>query len=73
MEKPNINVRIFIHCGSHYTCRCYDVVGTLLDTKSHSPTHYRHYVEKIPEDKQAKLQYEIESDQHIRRLAEKMG
>ena len=33
---------------------------------------YQHYVEKIAEDKHAKLQYEIESDHHIRRLAEKM-
>ena len=29
-------------------------------------------MEKIPEDKKPKLKYEIESDQHIRRLAEKM-
>ena len=62
----------YIVRGILYTCRCYVVVGTLSDTKSHPQTPYQHYVEKIPEDKQAKLQYEIVSDQHIRRLAEKL-
>ena len=33
---------------------------------------YQHYVEKIAEDKQTKLQDEIKSDHHIRRLAEKL-
>ena len=33
---------------------------------------YQHYVEKIAQNKQTKLQYEIKSDHHIRRLAEKM-
>ena len=33
---------------------------------------YQYYVEKIAEDKQTKLQHEIKSDHHIRRLAEKM-
>ena len=62
----------YIVRGIPYTCRCYVVVGTLSDTKSHPRTPHQHYVEKIPEDKQAKLQYEIVSDQHIRRLAEKL-
>ena len=51
---------------------CYDVVGTLSDTKSHPETHYQYYAKKIPESMQMKLQYEIKSDHHIRRLAEKM-
>ena len=65
------NLEYIVH-GTLYTFRCYVIVGTLSNTKSHSPTPYQHYVEKIPEDKQAKLQYEIVSDQHIRRLAEKL-
>ena len=52
--------------------RCYDVVGTLSHTKSHPESHYQHYVENISEDKHTKLQYEINSDHHIRRLAEKL-
>ena len=55
-----------------YTYSCYVVIGTLSDTKSHPTTPYEHYVKKIPENKQAKLQLEIGSDQHIRKLAEKM-
>ena len=33
---------------------------------------YQHYVEKIVDEKQTKLQDEIKSDHHIRRLAGKM-
>ena len=33
---------------------------------------YQYYVEKVAEDKHTKLQDEIKSDHHIRRLAEKM-
>ena len=33
---------------------------------------YQHCVQKIAEDKHTKLQDEIKSDHHIRRLAEKM-
>ena len=71
VHQQRENLEYIVH-GTLYTYGCYVVVGTLSDTKSHPRTPYQHYVEKIPEDKQAKLQYEIVSDQHIRRLAEKL-
>ena len=33
---------------------------------------YQQYIEKVPRNKRRRLQYEIELDQHIRRLAEKV-
>ena len=34
--------------------------------------NYQQYVEKVPRNRHRRLQFEIERDQHIRRLAEKM-
>ena len=42
-----------------------DIIGDLA-----SP--YKQHLGKIPENKKIRLQHEIKSDQHIRRLAEKM-
>ena len=47
-------------------------IYVLSDTSRGLVSHYRHYVKTIPKDMQTKLKYEIESDQHVRRLAEKM-
>ena len=47
-------------------------IYVLSDTSRDLVSLYHHYVKKIPKDMQTKLKYEIESDQHIRRLAEKM-
>ena len=41
-------------------------------TSSDVELRYQHYEERICKRQQAKLDYEIESDQHICRLAEKM-
>ena len=56
--------------GSGYT-QFYDL-GVSSDTSGDLSSLYKHYVEKIAEDKRYKLDHEIKSDEHISRLAQKL-
>ena len=42
--------------------------GSISDVES----LYQHYVSLIPENRRFKLEWNIDSDQHIRRMAERM-
>ena len=47
-------------------------LGALSDKTKDLASSYQHYVQKVSRQGQSKLQDEIKSDYHIRRLAEKM-
>ena len=47
-------------------------IGSLSDVTMDLATNYQHCVQKVSRQRQTKLQYEIKSDHHIRRIAEKM-
>ena len=47
-------------------------IGVLAGSSEDLALKYQQYVEKVPRNRRRRLQYEIELDQHLRRLAEKM-
>ena len=48
---------------------CYYVIVLSSHTSSDLTSQYKYYVDKIPEDKKAKLKCDIQSEKHISRLA----
>ena len=55
-----------------YSSKCVCAIGVLTGSNKDLSLKCQQYVEKVPRNRRRRLQYEIELDQHLRRLAEKM-
>ena len=55
-----------------YSNRCLCAIGVLTGSNEDLALKYQQHVEKVPKNRRRRLQYEIELDQHLRRLVEKM-
>ena len=61
-----------MHWMSHSIVTCVCALGVLTGSNEDLALKCQQYMEEVPRNRHRRLQYEIELDQHIRRLAEKM-
>ena len=70
-KKQQCNI-IYTLDESLYSNRCVYALGVLTGSNEDLALKCQQYVEKVPRNRRCRLQYEIELDQHLRRLAKKM-